>query len=79
MATPMKSIGEFLFGSGGQPQVSPMMIPPSTPSTPPPVQSPTGSPDTYKPSMGQGQTSFASSAAPAATQQNIAGKSLLGQ
>lgn len=81
MASPLKSIGSFLFGSPSQGQQLPMfMLPQQTqPQTPPPVQSPQGNPNTYK-RPGIGQQSFLSSAAPPPTQNmGGGGKSLLGQ
>lgn len=75
MASPLKHIGEFLFGA---PQTSaPMlMAPPPAPPAATPASAPTGSASTYKNASGP---SFLSAAAPAATQQQTAGKSLLGQ
>lgn len=74
MASPLKSIGEFLFGGGGSP--SPMLMQPQAPAAPPPIQSPTGTQSTNKPQQG---TSFLAAAAPVPQQTQTAGKSLLGQ
>jgi len=76
MATPMKSIGQFLFG--GSDPAQPMMPTPqqSAPAPAPPLQSPTGAPGTYKNNSGP---SFVSSAAPAPRPGQTGGKSLLGQ
>ena len=77
MASPLKHIGDFLFGGSSGGQTMPMIAPPpSTPAPPPPLQSPTGTQTATRPTGGG---SFVSSAAPAALPQQIATKSLLGQ
>lgn len=76
MASPIKSIGQFLFGGGSEPQ--PMMPMPQqqAPAPAPPLQSPVGSPGTWKDTR---TPSFVSSAAPAPKPGQTGGKSLLGQ
>ena len=77
MASPLKSIGEMIFGGGQSQGASPMlMMPPAMPSTPPPLQQPLGNQGTNKPAQ---NPSVVSAAAPVAGQQNLAPKSLLGQ
>ena len=74
MASAMKGIGKFLFGTGGSPQPQ-TPIPPPPPATP--IQQPTGTAATNKQSAGQ---SFLAAAAPAPTPGNSGGKAtLLGQ
>lgn len=71
-----------LFGGGGGNNNSallPMMMLAAMPHTPPaapPIQSPVGTPQTYKKDMSQ---SFVSSAAPVPGVAQTGGKSLLGQ
>lgn len=79
----MASPFEKLFGGGGGSSDS-MMFPlmmmamqKPTESPAPPMQSPMGSPSTYK--RQSGTPSFAGSAAALPTQQNLGGKTLLGQ
>lgn len=76
MSNPFHTGGD----SGGG--MSQMMLPllmmaamPHTPAAPPPLQSPTGTPSTNKPSQTQ---SFVSGAAPVPAQSERAPKSLLG-
>lgn len=64
-----------LFG-GGHAQPSIMMLPPPTPTPPPPLQSPVGTPETFKRTN---QPSFTAQAAPAVAAGQTASKSLLGQ
>jgi hypothetical protein len=79
----MSSPIESLFGGGKSSSDSmmlPMMMmamqkPMDTPT--PPMQSPTGSPSAYK--KQSGSPSFAGSAALPTQQQNLGGKTLLGQ
>lgn len=77
MASPLKSIGNFLFGGGGNSnQMMPFMLPQlNQPPMPPPASSPAGSPSDYK----KGPASFISAAAPPPQPGNLANKTLLGQ
>ena len=76
MASPLKSIGKFLFGGSSNQQL-PMIasMPATPPEAPPPVNSPQGSPGTWK---AKGAPSFIGATTPP-PQVQTPGKSLLGQ
>ena len=78
MSSPLHAIGS-LFGGGSSQGMNPFMLmqaTPQLPATPPPLQQPQGSQTSSRP---QSNPSFVSAAAPVASQQNVAPKSLLGQ